>query len=508
MEPSKRVAVNTIVQYGRTLVNTCLSLYIVRLVFHVLGEEDYGIYSLVGGVVAMMGFVTNAMIVTTQRYLSYTYGRARKDEARIMFSNSVLLHFSISIVLIIFLLLLRNPIFDHYLVIAPDRVDIARTIYLLSATMLFLSFNTAPFKALFIARENIIYISIVDIFDCFLKLAFALLLTRIQADKLLMYSCMMLVVSVVQLMAFSVFAILRFEECVPQSFFKDCRRKCMQQLMSFAGWTTYGTTTIVMRNQGIAVILNHFLSSTIVNAAYGIAQQVFTNVSVLAGAILNAMNPQVMKAEGAGDRQRMLSLARKESKLILSVLSIFLVPLIVEMPSVLRIWLGNKEVSEYTPLLCQCMLVALIIDQSTYGLHTAVQAIGKIRNYTLLAYTPKFLLLFIMWGVFSCGYGITESLIAYLIIETLVALFRIPYVYYVAKLDIAEYLYDSLLKVLPLIVVQAFLANGMLYVCDSEWRFLISLPLCFFVGMLVAWFLVMNGVERKHVSAMLKKTRR
>lgn len=505
MNSNKRVAVNTVVQYCRTAVNACMSLYIVRVVLHVLGQEDYGIYSLVGGIVAMMGFVTNAMIVTTQRHLSYTYGKAQKGDARILFSNSMLLHLAISGILVLALLLLRNPIFSHYLVIAPQRLDVARMVYVLSVAMLFLSFMTAPFKALFIARENIVYMSIVDVFDCFLKLLFALLLSRVEADKLLTYACMMLVVYLVQWLAFSMYAIIRFDECRPRMFFADRNWACIQRLMSFAGWTTYGTTAIVLRNQGFAVILNHFLCSTVVNAAYGIAQQVYSNVSVLAGAIFNAMNPQVMKAEGAGDRRRMLAMARKESKMVLCVLSVFLVPLIVEMPSVLHAWLGDKEVSVYTPLLCQCMLLALMIDQSTYGLHTAVQAIGRIRYYTLLAYTPKLLLLCIMWGMFQTGFGITGALVAYLAMEALVAMFRIPYVRYVAKLDVVEYLSDSLFRVLPLIVIQVAMAMGMQYACSSQWRFLFSLPVCFLVGLAVTWGVVMNGPERKQVRAMFKK---
>ncbi len=505
MDSNKRVAVNTVVQYCRTAVNTCMSLYIVRVVLQVLGQEDYGIYSLVGGVVAMMGFVTNAMIVTTQRHLSYSYGKAGKDDVRILFSNSILLHLAIAAALVLLLLLLRNPIFSHYLVIAPERLDVARMVYVLSVAMLFMSFMTAPFKALFIARENIVYMSLVDVFDCFLKLLFALLLSRLEADKLLAYACMMLTVYMIQWLAFSLYAIVRFDECAPRMFFADRDWGCIRRLMNFAGWTTYGTTAIVLRNQGFAVILNHFLCSTVVNAAYGIAQQVHSNVSVLAGAIFNAMNPQVMKAEGAGDRHRMLAMARKESKMVLCVLSVFLVPLIVEMPSVLHVWLGDKAVSEYTPLLCQCMLLALMIDQCTYGLHTAVQAIGRIRSYTLLAYTPKLLLLCIMWGMFQTGFGITGALVAYLAMEALVAMFRIPYVYYVAKLNVMEYLCDSLFRVVPLIVVQAVMATGMQYACHSQWRFLFSLPLCFLVGLVVTWVLVMNKAERKQVGAMFKK---
>ena len=504
MNPSKRVLVNTIVQYGRTLINTCLSLYTVRVVLQVLGQDDYGIYSLVGGIIAMLGFVTNAMIVTTQRHLSYSYGKAEEIEAQVMFSNSVLLHFAISWVLVIAMILLKDSIFCNYLVIAPSRLETAKNVYLLTVAMLFVSFNTAPFKALFIARENIVFISCVEVFDCFLKLSFVLMLAKIHADKLLIYALMMLVVFLIQLLAFSLFALWRFEECKPRCFWADRKREYLHSLLNFAGWTTYGTATVVIRNQGLAVILNHFLGGTIINAAYGIAQQVYGSVSFLAGAILNAMNPQIMKAEGRNDRQKMLMLAQKESKLVLTILSIFLIPLIVEMPTVLHAWLGENGVSEYTPLLCRFLLLSLMIDQSTYGLHTAVQAIGEIRVYTLLAYTPKILLLGLMWLMFVWGYSIVGALFVYVLVEVLVAVFRVPYVRFMAGLNVVFFLRDTLGRIIPLIAILILFTMSIAQLTESEWRFLFSIPVSVVLGLVFAWVLVLDKIERDDLRNMLK----
>lgn len=93
MEPVKRIIVNTVAQYAKSLINICLSLYSTRLILEALSISDYGVYSVVGGVVAMLGFMTNALIITTQRYISYHHN----DSAHVskLFSNSLFLHFLI-----------------------------------------------------------------------------------------------------------------------------------------------------------------------------------------------------------------------------------------------------------------------------------------------------------------------------------------------------------------------------------------------------------------------------
>lgn len=507
MNDGKKIIVNTAAQYSRTFINTCLSLYTVRLVLNVLGQDDYGIYALVASIVAMLGFLTNAMVVTTQRHLSYSYGKEGKERVRQLFSNSVLMHIAISLLLVAVLFPIKGFIFSNYLQIADDKRPEAMQVYLLSIVMLFVTFNNAPFKALYIARENIAFISCVEVFDGFLKLGFALLLSCVVAEKLPIYALMMLAVQVVQFLAFSLFAIWKFEECSPRRFWRDSNRADMKLLAGFAGWTTYGTGSIVLRNQGLAIVMNHYLG-TAVNAAYGISQQIYANLAFLSSSIVNAMNPQLMKAEGSGDRQRMLLLAQKESKVILVILSLVFIPLSVEMPNLLSIWLGSEQVNLYTVPLCQCMMFSLMIDQATYGLHAVMQAVGRIRNYTLLMYTPKILLLFVMWGVFENGYGIRGVLIAYMSVEALVALMRIPYVKMAVGLNVGEYLRDTIVRVLPLMLLLAVVSWGMNQLSHHTLSFLWTIPTSVLLGVLFVWKGVLSKEEQEKLCEILKKKRR
>ena len=183
MDPSKRIFVNTIAQYTKSFINVCLSLYTVPLILKALGDSDYGIYSLIAGVVALLAFVTNALVVTTQRNISFCLGVGDRERTRRMFSNSVLLHLAVGALLSIVIIAVKVPVMS-LLVIEDSRMDVAMTVYVMSLLMLFVSFITAPFKALLIAHENSVFISVIEVLDGVLKLVLTLILSSTQLLQL------------------------------------------------------------------------------------------------------------------------------------------------------------------------------------------------------------------------------------------------------------------------------------------------------------------------------------
>ena len=85
-ENSKRIAKNTLLLYFRMLFMMVISLYTSRVILSVLGIEDYGIYNVVAGVVAMFGFLNSAMTVGTQRYLTFELGKEDYCQLQKVFS--------------------------------------------------------------------------------------------------------------------------------------------------------------------------------------------------------------------------------------------------------------------------------------------------------------------------------------------------------------------------------------------------------------------------------------
>lgn len=500
MTSQQRIVVNTIAQYTRTVISVCLSLYSTRLILAALGQTDFGIYSVVAGVVTMLSFMTNALVNTTQRYISYNQGKRDPQKVYQVFGNSMLLHLLLGFGLLVVLSAVEYPIVYQLLHIEAERQSAASAVYFSATLMLLLAFVTAPFRALFIARENIVYISVIDVIDGVLKLLMAIFLTYITSyDKLIAYSLLMIGINVFNLLMFAVYALKRFEEChMPR--LSEWNREHIKGLGSFAGWTIYGTGCIVVRNQGIAILLN-ILCSTIANAAYGIAQQVNGAVAFISVSILNAINPQIMKAEGAGDRERMVTLAEKESKYAFLLLSLVAIPLIFEMDTILHLWL--TEVPPYAVGFCQLMLLAAVCDQLSVGLTSANQAIGQIKTYTLVFYTFKLVTLFAIWICLLCGVEPVASLWCYVIVEFAGSLLRMALMKYQANISVWHFVKNVLCRV----AVPTMAIGAICYACvqgiDSASRWLYTLLLGISGGSVVIWLTAMDSSEKDVLCKMV-----
>lgn len=505
MTPAQRIIVNTLAQYVRLLFRVVLSLYSTRLILNALGQTDYGIYSLVAGVVVMLGFITNAMVITTQRHLSYTYGKKDTEKVRSTFSNCLFLHMIISIVLGAVLLLLEPLLFGKVLLIGQERMPIAVWVYRFMVVSLCLTFIIAPYRALFIARENIVYISIVDITDSVFKLLIAVMLYYITLDKLGSYGFLMMMISVFNYFALAVYGHFRFEECLLRPRRKDVDWRQMRAIVGFAGWTIYSMGCVLGRSQGMAILLNRFFG-TIINSAYGIANQVFASVQFVAQSVINAMSPQIIKSEGSGDRQRMLLFAAYASKFSLLLLAMAVIPIVFEMPYILKAWLG--DVPESTVTLCSFILIASLCDQSTIGLNVANQATGKIRNYSLCINTTKLLTLLVAWICLRHSRSVTAAMWCYLFIEVICAIGRLPFLKFTAGLSIRRFL--------SFVIVPSLLPLGsMITVCwvfvnyvDLPLRFLFTFITSAVVGMVVIWYACLNKKEHELVMSFIRRKRR
>lgn len=503
MEPTKRILINTLAQYTRAVLTTCMSLYSVRLVLKALGETDYGIYTLVAGIVAMLGFVTNAMVITTQRHLSYSFGQHDKMQSRKTFSCSAMMHLGIGVLLVLVLTAAKGPLFSHALSIPASRAEVASWIYTTTIGMMFLSFIEAPFKALFIARENIVYISVVEVTDGIMRLLLVALLLSGAADPLYTYGNLMLSIWTVRFLMFSVWPVLHYPECSPRHFLCDLDKKVIGALSGFAGWTTYSMGCVVTRNQGLNVVFSKSGMGMMLCASYGVAQQVVGGAQIVSTSILNAMNPQIMQAEGAGDRALMLHRAEQESRISSAMLATIFIPVIVFMDSILHIWLGI--VPAKAAFLCQCLLLAQVIDQSTYGLHTANQAIGHIRNYTLLMYTPKVLILPLAWAIHVCGGGVEAIMLLFLCIEAMVAIMRIPYLHRHGGLNMAKFSCRVFPRIALIALLQGSLSAGLRCMGSQPFFTIASVCASILCGIVLMWAVVLNTQERARLKQIIRR---
>ena len=470
MQASSRVLINTVAQYLRAILNIVLSLFATRIILKVLGVDDYGIYALVAGVVSILSFITNSLIITTQRYLSVAQGEKDIEKSKKIFNNSNIIHITIGVIIILTLEAISPLLFNGFLNIPESRLYAAKVLYHAIGIILFLTLITSPYRAVLISHENIVYISIIEIIDSILKLVIAYTLCYVSCDKLITYGILLIGIQLFNFLAFSIYAFAKYQECIlPRASMLD--KAHLKGLTSFAGWTMYNLICNLGRTQGISVLLNRYMGPAI-NTAYGLGFQISGAMGMISQSLLNAMNPQLMKAEGAGNRQKMLRIAEIESKFAFFLLSAFSLPCIFEMPSLLTLWLG--EVPEHAVLFCRMVMLSALADTITVGLGPANQAIGKIRNYTLIIYTLKLLTLPVAIVLLKSGLGLISLAAAYVVIELITSVIRLPFLKHTAGLSIRHYTKVVFLKEAIPVAIMTASCLTIIYIVDMQYRFMLT----------------------------------
>ncbi|WP_157986648.1 hypothetical protein [Chitinophaga alhagiae] len=421
MQIANRVMLNTGMLYGKMVISIIISLYATRLVLNALGAGDYGIFNLVAGVIAMLSFLNMAMTLSTQRYLSHNLGSGNVLRQKMVFNASIVLHLLLGLGLVVLLEAAGLLLFDRVLNIPADRMPAAYTIFHMMVASTFFTIISVPYDATLNAHENMRLVAITGIAEAALKLGIALYLQYTAFDRLVVFALLTASLSVGLLLFKRVYCAVHYPESRirPRKYFD---RKLAKEMFFYGGWNMFGAMSVVTRNQGIAMILNVFFG-TIVNAAYGIANQVNAQLSFFSATLLQALNPQIMKSEGAGDRERMLRLAMIASKFSFSLLSFFAIPLIIEMPFMLQVWL--KNVPEYTVAFCRLILLCTMINQLSVGIQTGVQSAGNIKWYQVTVSTLLMLNLPLAFLLLRAGLPPYAILVAAAALEVVTCGYRI-----------------------------------------------------------------------------------
>lgn len=442
MGATGKVIKNTGILYTRMLLTIGISLYTTRVILEALGVEDYGIYNLVAGVINMLSFLNAAMTTSTQRYFSFYLGKGNSSNQSKVFSNSLLLHIIVGIIIFLILQLLGLVLFDNFLNIPESKIDAAKNIYLIMGITTFFTIISTPFSASLIAHENMFWVAIVNVIEVVLKLCIALMLFTSINNSLQVYTISIAVISAISLSLYSIVCFNKYQEC-SWRIWQNIDYKLIKELSLFAGWNLFGAACGIARIQGLAIILNLFFGAKI-NAAYGLANQVAGQLTFFSVSMLQALNPQIMQSEGAGDRKRMLKLSMMGSKFSFFLLSFIAIPVIFEMPAILKIWL--KVVPDYTIDFCSLILIGIMSNQLTIGLQSAFQATGKIKIYQISVGSLILLNLPIAYFLLKLNFHPNYVLISFIGIELLACIFRVYLLNILGGLSIEEYIKRVLFK--------------------------------------------------------------
>lgn len=501
----KRIAKNTILLYVRMGVIMLIGLLVSRYIIKALGQDDYGLYGAVGGIVIGFSFLNGVISSACNRYFSMELGKNNLNALHKVFCLNVTIFIGVGILI----LLLAETIGLWYLNckmdFPPERANAVNWVYQFSILSFMVSMMTIPYQAIVIAREHMGVFAVSSLVEATLKLLLVLILIKINYDKLVCYAFLMFCLTLSMSLFYFLYSTHKYQECHYKFYWN---KPLFKEIIGYTGWNIIGAIAGIGRFQGTnTIILNKFFGLP-VNAAWQVAYQNFyTNVNNFVTNFSKAFNPQIIKSYAVNERESMLKLVFQSSKFSYMLLFFIILPVYIETRFLVNIWLWKIDIPEFAIPFSRLILLVALIDTLSYPIMTAVQATGKIKWYqivvggVLLTILPvSYLLLrYLDFGPKTVfGVLITTSVISQILRLFFMKKLHGMSIRMYLKYVILPIIKVSLFSIAVAVIAKYLMGNGI-------WQSLTEIVICFCVTGLFVFLLGMTKTERKHFLEMLFK---
>ena len=495
---NKTLALNTVFLYLRSLFLLGITLYTSRVTLQILGVNDYGIYNVVGGIVAMFSMLSSTLASASQRFITFALGKKDFDNLKRVFSTCVTLHIALGLIIVILLEIFGVWFLNSSMNIPPDRLYAAKWVLQLSIATFFVGVISIPYNAVIIAHEKMSAFAYIGILEGLLKLGCVFLLLFLSWDKLIVYSILYFLITLLLRLIYSSYSGKHFEETKKISL--RVNKALFKEMFAFAGWNLFGNGSLVLRNQGVDIVLNIFFG-VVVNAAKGVSNQIQNAVQTLAGNFTTALKPQLTKAIAKEDYNRVYVLINNGSRYVFFMMMFLAVPVIITAPKLLNFWLS--EVPNYSVQFVRWTMVYLMLDSLSRLMIHGILSHGKIKEYQIVVGGTKLLAIPFVFIALKMGANPMAGVWVNILLEAICLYERIIYNKKLINLDSIRFLKEVLFRcsivlavsfVLPIITLYYLTTNLVIEVIIT----LISITIS-------VWILGINAEEKKIVLSVVKK---
>lgn len=477
-----------------------VGLYTSRVVLQALGASDYGIYTLVGGFVSMLAYLNSVFVGATQRFISFELGTGDRERLHNIFSTSLVIHYALALIIIIVAETFGIWFINNHLNIEPTRLTAAHWVFQCSLLSLMISIISVPYNACIVAHEHMHVYAYISILEVLMKLGIVFLLVVSPYDHLITYAVLMVLVSVIVRLCYTIYCKRNFKEC---HYNKSFDRNKFREMSSYAGWTAVGTLGFTVKDQISNIILNQFFG-TVVNAARGIAGQVNGMINTFASNFFMAMSPQITKQYAAGNIEGSKKLVYTSAKFSFFLLGLICIPVIINLRYLLGIWL--VEVPEYTYEFLVITMLATLIGALANSTTTALQATGKVKSFQIGIAIIMLLELPIAYCLLKLGFPPQYALLPAIFTNFVGVIFRFTllrrmlpqfysFKYYLINI-VARSLFVFCISIVICWYVCSFFADGFPKVLVS---IIVTIVYVFFV-----FFMGMQESERSYILRIIK----
>lgn len=464
MNDNKRIAVNTIVLYFKLIIVTIVSLIASRLILQALGTNDYGLYSVVGGIVSMLNILGTTMVSTSYRYISVEIGKREQGHSNNVFNTLFMIHVALAALFIIFGETLGIFYIKQYLNVDPAKIPEAIFVLHASIVSTAISVLAIPFNGVVIAREKFTYTAVIEVVDVFFKLVMVLWLTQVDGNRLRLFAIIMMAYSIFISIGYTLYCVVQEKSLIKWHFNRSWSD--YKDIFAFSTWILIGAVAVIGKIQGAAIVLNWFFG-TLLNAAMGLANQVNSAVNSFVRSLTQATNPQIMK-NVEHNQERSISLVYTISKFSFFIMLIPLLPLILYIDKILVIWL--KTPPQYTSIFIVLFLLSGLISCFGAGFDASIQATGNIRKNQIGYSIINLSLLPIIVILYKMGFPPYTNGIVMILLSIVTVVFQCCIMKEITIFTVNEYIkrtilpsiYTIFLSTLPLLFLRFVFGSSIL----------------------------------------------
>lgn len=480
----------------------CITLYTSRVVLNALGIEDYGLYTAVGGFVALFGVISGSLSTAISRFITFELGKGNYIKLKLIFSSSVLIQFLIALLIIVLVETVGVWFLNERMTVPEGQLTAANWVLQFSVITFAVNLISVPYTAVIIAHEKMSAFAYISIFDAVGKLLIAYLISVSPTNRLITYSILLCCLAIITRLIYNIYCQKHFEEC---KFVLKFDKSTTKEIFSFAGWNFIGSCSGLLRDQGINILLNLFCGPA-VNAGRGIAMQVSSAINTFTGSFTSALNPQITKQFAKNNYEEWSRLVYRGAKFSCFLLLIPSVPLFFESQTILSLWLSI--VPPYTSIFVRLIIVYVFVETISCTLVTLMLATGNIRNYQILVGGCQMLNFPVAYCLLKLEFEPEFTIVGSIVIACICMALRLFMLHRMVRLNIAAFLSQVLVQIIivalastivPIILIEE-MSEGINRVCIVIFTSVIwTASMSFFLGC--------SSGERKIIITQINKVK-
>ena len=497
---NKRIAKNTLLLYLRLILTMGVGLFTSRVVLNTLGVEDYGVYNVVGGVVAMFALFTGSLSAAISRFLTYELGKGNVYKLNVVFSTSVTIQLVLAIVVSLLAEIGGVWFLNTHMNIPADRMNAANWVLQFSILTFAINLVSVPYNAAIIAHEKMSAFAYISILEVIFKLVVAYTLYVSPIDKLKTYAFLLALVALIIRFVYSIYCSRNFEECHYKFVFD---KSLLKQMTGFAGWNLLGSGAYLFNTQGVNIVTNLYFGVA-VNAARGVASQAEGIIRQFVTNFTTAINPQITKSYAAGDMNYMYSLVCRGAKFSYFLMFFFAVPFMFETETIMRLWLKNYPPE--APLFLRLSMIGTLFDILGNATANAAWATGNVKRYYIVIGGVGCLVFPLSWIAFAMGIDAYASYIAFAVIYLVLVFLKLYIIKGLIGFPVIEFYKNVFGRIVPVSILSFVLPAIVYFNMDNcLLRTFVVIAISGISTAAITYFIGMSKGERSKIIQIAKQ---